>query len=130
MAGRRLGALGEVVPPPPFHCTPPQMGDRHLAMPPPPPLGRPSHATGGGRVPVFPRSRAQLFKLDVEMQGFCQTYAAEFNKRGPPKPVVFLEAFLICRTKCRGQPVYACEAMVMGEWEKHNNNLGDVCPCR
>lgn len=58
---------------------------------------------------------SQLFKIDVEMQGFCQTYAAEFNKRNPPKPVVFLDAFLIVCINRPKQPIFACEPMVRAE---------------
>ena len=68
----------------------------------------------------------QLFKIDVEMQGFCQSYAAEFNKRRPPKPVMFLDAFLICLKDRPGQPLYACEPMIKGDFIKHNNNAGQV----
>jgi hypothetical protein len=70
--------------------------------------------------------RLKLFKIDVEMQGFCQTYAAEFNKRNPPKAVVFLDAFLIVCVNREKQPVFTCEPHIKGDFVKHNNNCGVV----
>jgi hypothetical protein len=71
-------------------------------------------------------SLLQLFKTDIEMQAFCQTYAAEFNKKGPPKRVVFLDAFLIVCIHRPGQPIFACEPLIQGDFVKHNNNSGAV----
>ena len=44
-------------------------------------------------------SRLSLMRLDVEMQGFCQIYAAAYNAKRPQKRVNFLNAFLICLHK-------------------------------
>lgn len=70
--------------------------------------------------------RLKLFKVDVEMQGFCQTYAKEFNKLRPPKLVEFLEAFIIVCYQRPDNTIYACEPMIAGEYVKHSNNSGMV----
>jgi hypothetical protein len=71
-------------------------------------------------------TRLVLFKSDVEMQGFCQSYAEAYNALNPPKPVVFLQAFLVVCHKRPDQPFFACEPMVLGDFEKYNNNSGEV----
>lgn len=70
--------------------------------------------------------RLFFYQGDIEMQGFCQTYAKAFNQRRPPKRVVFLDAFLIVCHDEPDQPIYACEPMIQGDFEKYNNNAGEV----
>eukprot|EP00667_Euglena_gracilis_P003844 EG_transcript_3855 len=70
--------------------------------------------------------RLWIFKADVEMQGFCQRYATAYNARRPPKPVNFLDAFLVVCHKSPGQPAFACEPMINGDYRKYNNNSGAV----
>eukprot|EP00667_Euglena_gracilis_P004263 EG_transcript_4283 len=70
--------------------------------------------------------RVKMFQMDVEMQGFCQTYADAYNKRDPPKPVVFLDAFLIVCMDRSERTIYACEPMISGDYVKHNSNSGGV----
>jgi len=70
--------------------------------------------------------RLKLYKVDVEMQGFCQTFARAYNAQRPPKPVNFLDAFLIvCHRRLRPS-IYACEPLIQGEYIKHNNNMGGL----
>lgn len=70
--------------------------------------------------------RLRLFRIDCEMQGFCRTYAAAFNKCTPPKPVTFLEAFMVVFAGRPNAPVFACETLIEGKYVKHNNNAGEV----
>ena len=60
---------------------------RAVGLPPPPPaLGTASTLTARA---------SQTYFLDIEMQAMCQAFASEYNRRKPPKPVQFIEAFLI-----------------------------------
>eukprot|EP00667_Euglena_gracilis_P002525 EG_transcript_2526 len=68
--------------------------------------------------------RLRLSRMDCEMQGFCRTYAAEYNKRHPPKPISFLEAFLLICPGRANAPVFSCEPLIEGRYVKHNNNSG------
>eukprot|EP00668_Euglena_longa_P016015 GGOE01020211.1.p1 GENE.GGOE01020211.1~~GGOE01020211.1.p1 ORF type:complete len:661 (+),score=170.64 GGOE01020211.1:93-1985(+) len=68
--------------------------------------------------------RLRLSRMDCEMQGFCRTFAAEFNKKGPPKPISFLEAFLVICPGRTNAPVFSCEPLIEGKYVKHNNNSG------
>eukprot|EP00667_Euglena_gracilis_P006207 EG_transcript_6258 len=72
-------------------------------------------------------TRLILLCRDVEMQRFCQACADAFNKQHPEKEVRFLPAFLLGMPK-KPYDLYFCEPYVDGQFEKYNNNDGDVGP--
>ena len=67
-------------------------GHVHFGGPPATPLPWWTPASAPALRPC-PHAR-QTYFLDAEMQSMCQSFAAEYNRRKPPKPVEFLEAFL------------------------------------
>ncbi len=64
------------------------------------------------------------YKEDVVVQSVAGEIAKAFNRYEPPKPVKFIEAFLV-RT---GGTTWAVEQMLEGEFKKHSNNAGFVDP--
>lgn len=88
----------------------------------------------------------EAFERDVVMQQEAKLWGARFNALHPPKPVDFLQAFLIEMVDRPGKPVFACECVsgcsealevaltrrahrrrvVTGAYIKHNSNSGYV----
>lgn len=68
---------------------------------------------------------------DAIMQAKCALLAAEYNKRGPPKMIHFLESTVI-ELKSRphdatgGCPLFMVESFLSGLYKKHSNNYGYV----
>ena len=62
--------------------------------------------------------------FDVKLQKLAKCYAVEYNKAGPPKPVDFLDTFVI--EMAEHNETYAVEKYVEGEFIKYNNNTGYV----
>jgi len=63
---------------------------------------------------------------DVQMQAMCQHFAKEYNSRGVPKKVNFLDAFAVECFQRHGNPMLACETLMKGNYTKFNNNYGYV----
>jgi DNA gyrase inhibitor GyrI len=66
------------------------------------------------------------YLLDIEMQAMCQAFAAEYNRRKPPKNVEFIEAYLIECFQRPDSPLFACEPFIAGQYVKYSNNWGFV----
>jgi len=67
-----------------------------------------------------------IYFKEAQMQMVAKFWAAEFNKRKPPKMVDFLTAWVLEFVDRPGRPLAALENFVTGVYEKHNNNLGRV----
>ena len=67
-----------------------------------------------------PVSETMIF-TEVAMQGLCQHLAKCYNRQGAPKPVNFLEAFII---RTHSGVYMQCEEWMPGYFNKHNNNAG------
>uniref|UniRef100_A0A7S3YR87 Alpha-type protein kinase domain-containing protein n=1 Tax=Lotharella globosa TaxID=91324 RepID=A0A7S3YR87_9EUKA len=63
---------------------------------------------------------------DVEMQSLAGYIATRFNRCNPPKPVAFLEAFVVELEEREGRPVCGVERYIRGPYRKHNSNFGYV----
>ena len=68
----------------------------------------------------------EAYERDVVMQQEAKLWGARFDALHPPKPVDFLQAFLIQLVDRPGQPLFACERVITGEYVKHNSNSGYV----
>jgi pSer/pThr/pTyr-binding forkhead associated (FHA) protein len=75
-----------------------------------------------------PEEPQHTYFVDIEMQGLCQYFSEEFNKRNPPKCVTFVDAHLIECVDRPGRPLFAVEPFMKGKYTKHNNNWGFVSP--
>eukprot|EP00292_Cryptomonas_paramecium_P000506 CAMPEP_0113698706 /NCGR_PEP_ID=MMETSP0038_2-20120614/22866_1 /TAXON_ID=2898 /ORGANISM="Cryptomonas paramecium" /LENGTH=378 /DNA_ID=CAMNT_0000621913 /DNA_START=168 /DNA_END=1300 /DNA_ORIENTATION=+ /assembly_acc=CAM_ASM_000170 len=64
---------------------------------------------------------AQYFE-DVKMQTEAGRFAEEFNRRGVPKPVEFLAAYVLELVDRPDRPMCGVERFVPGEYVKYNNN--------
>ena len=53
----------------------------------------------------------EAFERDVIMQQEAKLWGARFDALHPPKPVDFLQAFLIQLVDRPGQPLFACECV-------------------
>ena len=53
----------------------------------------------------------EAFERDVVMQQEAKLWGARFDALHPPKPVDFLQAFLIQLVDRPGQPLFACECV-------------------
>eukprot|EP01012_Entosiphon_sulcatum_P039272 TRINITY_DN5164_c0_g1_i2.p1 TRINITY_DN5164_c0_g1~~TRINITY_DN5164_c0_g1_i2.p1 ORF type:complete len:441 (-),score=43.45 TRINITY_DN5164_c0_g1_i2:10-1332(-) len=73
-----------------------------------------------------PAEDPATYYVDVEMQAIAKEYAREFNMRKPPKPVDFLDAFLIQCLERQRQPILAVEPYLHGKYVKHTNNFGFI----
>ena len=58
----------------------------------------------------------------------CQHFAKEYNSRGVPKKVNFLDAFAVECFQRHGNPMLACETLMKGNYTKFNNNYGASPP--
>ena len=67
-----------------------------------------------------PVSETMIF-TEVAMQGLCQHLAKCYNRQGAPKPVNFLEAFII---RTHSGVYMQCEEWMPSYFNKHNNNAG------
>ncbi len=65
------------------------------------------------------------YKEDVVVQSVAGEIAKAFNRYQPPKPVKFIEAFLV---RTAGDVTWAVELMLEGEFQKYSNNAGFVDP--
>eukprot|EP01012_Entosiphon_sulcatum_P009073 TRINITY_DN15018_c0_g1_i1.p1 TRINITY_DN15018_c0_g1~~TRINITY_DN15018_c0_g1_i1.p1 ORF type:complete len:484 (+),score=103.96 TRINITY_DN15018_c0_g1_i1:411-1862(+) len=74
------------------------------------------------------KEAAEIYFVDAEMQAMCQWFAEEYNKRGVPKPVEFVDAFLIECYSRDDRAIMACEPFLEGEYVKYSNNYGYVAP--
>jgi hypothetical protein len=75
--------------------------------------------------------RTRTYFIDVEMQGMCQYFAGEFNARGTPKKVTFIEAYVIERYQLDADNplrIMGCEKELLGDYQKFNNNWGWMAP--
>ena len=69
-------------------------------------------------------------KNDISLQYEASHWADKFNKRGPPKKIVFLKAYAIHFPDRDGQPWFAVERFISGKdmygaaFTKHNTNSG------
>eukprot|EP01006_Ploeotia_vitrea_P050638 TRINITY_DN67480_c2_g1_i2.p1 TRINITY_DN67480_c2_g1~~TRINITY_DN67480_c2_g1_i2.p1 ORF type:complete len:544 (+),score=59.80 TRINITY_DN67480_c2_g1_i2:48-1679(+) len=65
---------------------------------------------------------------DAEMQSLCKYFSHEFNKQQPPKPIDFVEAWILQRIDHPNKPIMACEMYLPGKYVKHSNNYGWCSP--
>eukprot|EP00667_Euglena_gracilis_P006074 EG_transcript_6123 len=72
---------------------------------------------------VAPASNKEYFE-GVAMQAACQYCAQAYNRRGPPKPVSFIDSFVLQLTEREGRHFMACEEYLPGVYAKYNNNGG------
>jgi hypothetical protein len=75
----------------------------------------------------------QTYFDEVVMQYRCKDLAAKFNQSGPPKPIDFLDAWVIEFTNRRAGSgmdnlVALVEPYLNGRYTKHSNNYGFVSP--
>jgi len=63
---------------------------------------------------------------DIEMQSVCEKYAEKYNKRGTPKKVKYLHAWLLERFTKTNRPLMCCEDVLPGKFGKFNNNDGYI----
>ena len=68
----------------------------------------------------------EAYERDCKMQQDAKLWGERFDALHPPKPVDFLQCFLLEMVDRPGCPVFACERAVTGEYIKHNNNSGFV----
>jgi hypothetical protein len=64
------------------------------------------------------------YREDILVQSVAGEVAKAFNTYQPPKPVKFIEAFLVRA----GDITWAVEQMLEGEFKKHSNNAGFIDP--
>lgn len=78
------------------------------------------------KLSIDPFESRESYFADVVMQHYARAYARKYNSYGPPKPIEFLQAWLVELVDRPGQPLCACEVFVDGAYRKHNNNFGFV----
>ena len=69
----------------------------------------------------FPKTRNSLVNCEKIMFP-----GDRFNAQHPPKPVNFVETFLIQWLDLPGSPIMSCEPRLPGVFRKFNNNAGYV----
>lgn len=71
-----------------------------------------------------------MYRRDCVMQEEAKLYSQAWNALHPPKPVDFLQSFLLELIDRPGSPHYACERLISGAYVKHSNNSGFVAAHR
>jgi len=90
------------------------------------PIPVPINRSYVAKLSIDPFESRESYFADVVMQHYARAYARKYNSYGPPKPIEFLEAWLVELIDRPGQPLCACEVFVDGAYRKHNNNFGFV----
>jgi len=73
-----------------------------------------------------PNTSKDLYFNDIKAQVFALIWAQKFNNFHPPKPVSYVECFVLELVERRGRPLCGCEELIEGDFKKHNNNVGAV----
>jgi myosin-heavy-chain kinase len=69
----------------------------------------------------------ESYFYDVEMISHCELWAKKFNRKGAPKPVTFLKAWVIELIDRTGNlNICGVEPFIEGEYQKHSNNSGAI----
>lgn len=78
------------------------------------------------KISIDPYEDPATYLDDVATQNCAREYAKMYNKYNPPKPVQFVEAFVLALVDRPGSPLCAVERYIDGTYKKHNNNWGFI----
>jgi len=73
-----------------------------------------------------PYEDEETYFKDVRTQWFAQKFAEQYNIYNPPKPVQFIQAWVLRLIDRPSKPLCGVEAYIAGPYRKHNNNYGYV----
>mmetsp|Transcript_9489 Transcript_9489/g.21726 ORF Transcript_9489/g.21726 Transcript_9489/m.21726 type:complete len:334 (-) Transcript_9489:41-1042(-) len=71
-----------------------------------------------------PSEPRETYFRDVQAQMVAKKWAAEYNKRSPPKLIDFIDCFVVELATRPGRPLMGVEEFVEGVFQKHNSNVG------
>jgi len=74
-----------------------------------------------------PKTPRSLYFNDVEAQVYAKLWADKYNAFAPPKPVTFVDCFVLELVERKGRPLAGAERFIEGDFRKNNSNVGAVC---